>query len=109
MRSVCCHAARAPTRLLACWLPPQTLVNHILSNKQGLKLAVIENEFGEVGIDDALVMESKEEVRGCGVARGESTRGRGWRRGSTHVHGAGSRVVGYGPTAPCCLRTSEGL
>ena len=25
----------------------QTLVNHILTNKQGLKIAVIENEFGE--------------------------------------------------------------
>uniref|UniRef100_A0A7S0RRW2 CobW C-terminal domain-containing protein n=1 Tax=Chlamydomonas leiostraca TaxID=1034604 RepID=A0A7S0RRW2_9CHLO len=39
-----------------------TLVNHILTNKQGLRVAVIENEFGEVGIDDALVMESKEEI-----------------------------------------------
>ncbi|GFH08042.1 predicted protein, partial [Haematococcus lacustris] len=39
-----------------------TLVNHILSNKQGLRVAVIENEYGEVGIDDALVMESREEV-----------------------------------------------
>lgn len=27
------------------------------------QVAVIENEYGEVGIDDALVMESKEEVR----------------------------------------------
>lgn len=32
-----------------------TLVNHILTNTQGLKFAVIENEFGEVGIDDALI------------------------------------------------------
>ncbi|KAL6750486.1 CobW/HypB/UreG, nucleotide-binding domain-containing protein [Haematococcus lacustris] len=39
-----------------------TLVNHILSNKQGLRVAVIENEYGEVGIDDALVMESREEI-----------------------------------------------
>ncbi|GLC44198.1 hypothetical protein PLESTM_001567700 [Pleodorina starrii] len=39
-----------------------TLVNHILSANHGKKIAVIENEFGEVGIDDALVMESKEEI-----------------------------------------------
>ena len=39
-----------------------TLVNHILKGKHGLKIAVIENEFGEVGVDDALVMETEEEV-----------------------------------------------
>ena len=39
-----------------------TLVNHILTANHGKKVAVIENEFGEVGIDDALVMESKEEI-----------------------------------------------
>eukprot|EP00879_Flechtneria_rotunda_P001441 GHRR01001594.1.p1 GENE.GHRR01001594.1~~GHRR01001594.1.p1 ORF type:complete len:376 (+),score=110.97 GHRR01001594.1:404-1531(+) len=39
-----------------------TLVNHILKGDHGKKIAVIENEFGEVGIDDALVMETKEEV-----------------------------------------------
>ena len=32
-----------------------TLLNYILSQDHGLKIAVIENEFGEVGIDDALV------------------------------------------------------
>ena len=39
-----------------------TLVNHILKNKDGLKIAVIENEFGEVGVDDAIVLETEEEV-----------------------------------------------
>ncbi|MEW5316345.1 MAG: hypothetical protein WDW38_007724 [Sanguina aurantia] len=39
-----------------------TLVNHILTGKHGKKIAVIENEFGEVGIDDALVMETREEI-----------------------------------------------
>jgi len=41
-----------------------TLLNHILkSNDHGLKIAVIENEFGEVGVDDALVnIETEEEV-----------------------------------------------
>ena len=31
-----------------------TLLNRILKEKHGKKLAVIENEFGEVGIDDEL-------------------------------------------------------
>ena len=30
-----------------------TLLNHILTQEHGKKLAVIENEFGDVGIDDA--------------------------------------------------------
>jgi G3E family GTPase len=38
-----------------------TLLNHILSVKHGKRIAVIENEFGEVGIDDALV---KQKFRG---------------------------------------------
>jgi len=32
-----------------------TLLNHILEANHGKRIAVIENEFGEVGIDDALV------------------------------------------------------
>lgn len=32
-----------------------TLVNHILTETHGLKLAVIENEFGSVGVDDQLI------------------------------------------------------
>lgn len=32
-----------------------TLLNYILKEQTGLKIAVIENEFGEVGVDDALV------------------------------------------------------
>jgi len=41
-----------------------TLVNHILSDKtHGKKIAIIENEFGDVGIDDALMAKnSKEQV-----------------------------------------------
>jgi G3E family GTPase len=34
-----------------------TLLNHILSNKRGLRVAVIENEFGAVGVDDLLLAE----------------------------------------------------
>ena len=32
-----------------------TLLNHILTAEHGKKIAVIENEFGDVGIDDALL------------------------------------------------------
>ena len=32
-----------------------TLVNHILSNKQGIKFAVIVNDIGEVNIDADLI------------------------------------------------------
>ena len=39
-----------------------TLLNRILSEKHGRKLAVIENEFGEVGIDNQLVIQSDEEL-----------------------------------------------
>ena len=35
-----------------------TLLNHILTKTHGKKIAVIENEFGEVGIDDALLKEN---------------------------------------------------
>jgi G3E family GTPase len=33
-----------------------TLLNHILSNQQGLRTAVLVNEFGEIGIDNDLVV-----------------------------------------------------
>ena len=39
-----------------------TLVNHILTANHGKRIAVIENEFGEVGIDDALVIDAEEEI-----------------------------------------------
>ena len=32
-----------------------TLLNRILSEEHGLRIAVIENEFGEIGIDNLLV------------------------------------------------------
>ena len=35
-----------------------TLLNHILTKEHGKKLAVIENEFGDVGIDDMLIAEN---------------------------------------------------
>jgi G3E family GTPase len=33
-----------------------TLLNHILNNQQGLKTAVLVNEFGEIGIDNELIV-----------------------------------------------------
>lgn len=39
-----------------------TLINRILSEDHGVRFAVIENEFGEVGIDQDLVIREKEEV-----------------------------------------------
>jgi G3E family GTPase len=39
-----------------------TLLNYILTENHGKRVAVIENEFGEIGIDDALVVNADEEV-----------------------------------------------
>jgi G3E family GTPase len=39
-----------------------TLLNRILSEQHGRKLAVIENEFGEVGVDNQLVIQGDEEL-----------------------------------------------
>ena len=39
-----------------------TLLNRILTEQHGRKLAVIENEFGEVGVDNQLVIQSDEEI-----------------------------------------------
>ena len=39
-----------------------TLLNHILSEPHGKKYAVIVNEFGEIGIDNDLIVDADEEV-----------------------------------------------
>ena len=39
-----------------------TLLNRILTEQHGKKIAVIENEFGEVGVDNQLVIQSDEEI-----------------------------------------------
>src|SRR5437660_904705 len=39
-----------------------TLLNHILTAQHGKRVAVIENEFGEVGVDQALVIGAEEEI-----------------------------------------------
>ena len=48
-----------------------TLLNHILKDdSHGMKFAVIENEFGEVGVDDKIIPENVDEevievMNGC--------------------------------------------
>jgi G3E family GTPase len=39
-----------------------TLLNHILSNQKGLKVAVLVNEFGEIGIDNELIVSTGEDM-----------------------------------------------
>ncbi len=39
-----------------------TLLNHILTNQEGLKTAVLVNEFGEIGIDNELVVATGEDM-----------------------------------------------
>jgi G3E family GTPase len=39
-----------------------TLLNHILSNQEGLKTAVLVNEFGEIGIDNELLITTGEDM-----------------------------------------------
>ncbi len=39
-----------------------TLLNHILTNQQGLKTAVLVNEFGEIGIDNELIVATDENM-----------------------------------------------
>ena len=39
-----------------------TLLNHILTAEHGKRVAVIENEFGEIGVDQELVINAEEEI-----------------------------------------------
>ena len=39
-----------------------TLLNHILSNQQGVKTAVLVNEFGEIGIDNDLIIATGDDM-----------------------------------------------
>jgi len=39
-----------------------TLLNHILSNQEGVKTAVLVNEFGEIGIDNELIVAAEDDM-----------------------------------------------
>lgn len=55
---------RVPVTVLTGYLGAgkTTLLNNILTRQHGMRIAVIENEFGEISIDDALVINADEEV-----------------------------------------------
>lgn len=78
--------ARLPVTVITGFLGAgkTTFVNHLLSARHGRKLAVIENEFGEVAIDDALLGDG-------GVERGEEAQQVNWAvmaamRGAKRAH-----------------------
>jgi G3E family GTPase len=57
-------STRVPVTVLTGFLGAgkTTLVNRILSEQHGKRIAVIENEFGEVGVDHELVIGAEEEI-----------------------------------------------
>src|SRR5438105_12938249 len=57
-------ANRIPVTVLTGYLGAgkTTLLNRILSQQHGRRYAVIVNEFGEIGIDDELILNSDEEL-----------------------------------------------
>ncbi|MEM7760303.1 MAG: GTP-binding protein, partial [Cyanobacteria bacterium P01_A01_bin.40] len=56
--------AKIPVTVLTGYLGAgkTTLLNQILTQEHGKRIAVIVNEFGEIGIDNQLVVDSDEEI-----------------------------------------------
>ena len=57
-------SAKLPVTILTGFLGSgkTTLLNYILRENHGKRIAIIENEFGEIGIDSDLVVSSEEEI-----------------------------------------------
>ena len=58
------RSAKLPVTILTGFLGSgkTTLLNYILRENHGKRIAIIENEFGEIGIDSDLVVSSEEEI-----------------------------------------------
>jgi G3E family GTPase len=58
------NSSRVPVTVLTGFLGSgkTTLLNRILSEQHGKRIAVIENEFGEVGVDHQIVIGAEEEI-----------------------------------------------
>jgi G3E family GTPase len=62
--SIVAEANRIPVTVLTGFLGSgkTTLLNRILTESHGQRIAVIENEFGEIGVDQELVIDAEEEI-----------------------------------------------